>query len=352
MQLYHANRQWATRPDDEKFNDLQTMRDACFGYAQSAVEAKVIINDLRVSSEGDNDMRLVGRTGVAGRMTHHAFGQLCQRAKAPAGYLRSLPSTLAVQNLNHGLKVAPGVANLMAHRNGELLIRSLTTDLYQRVWNWEVCERLMALADREKLVPARPTFRSLGSDAPALYASDHDMFAFLMSSERQIRGPLGELLLRGVIAINSEVGEAALKFLSFYFRDMCGNHIIWGAREVAEVKLVHVGQIRERFTEAMVRVRKYMDSPGSIDEAQFQQMTAQIATTKDEVLDAVFGKLGGVSRKELSASYDAVREDEDGAPNTKWGLAQGITRYSQQTPYADERTALDRAAGKLLQIEF
>jgi hypothetical protein len=334
MQLYHANRQWATRPDDEKFNDLQTMRDACFGYAQSAVEAKVIINDLRVSSEGDNDMRL------------------CQRAKAPAGYLRSLPSTLAVQNLNHGLKVAPGVANLMAHRNGELLIRSLTTDLYQRVWNWEVCERLMALADREKLVPARPTFRSLGSDAPALYASDHDMFAFLMSSERQIRGPLGELLLRGVIAINSEVGEAALKFLSFYFRDMCGNHIIWGAREVAEVKLVHVGQIRERFTEAMVRVRKYMDSPGSIDEAQFQQMTAQIATTKDEVLDAVFGKLGGVSRKELSASYDAVREDEDGAPNTKWGLAQGITRYSQQTPYADERTALDRAAGQLLQIEF
>lgn len=354
MELYHANRQWATRPDDEKFDDLQTMRDTCFNYAQTAVEAKVIVQELRVMAHGDDDLMLTGRANVPARLTHHAFGQLCQRASVPVGYMRSLPSTLAAQNLNHGLSKAPdGKCNLLVHRNGDLIVRAATSDVYQRVWDWEVCDRLLALADREGLVPARPTFREKGNDRPALYASDHDMFAFMMSNARAIRGPLGELMYRGVIAINSEVGQAALKFLSFWFREMCGNHIIWGAEEIAEVKLIHVGKVHERFGEAMIRVRKYLDAAGSIDEAQFRETTVQIAASKDDVLDAVFGKLSGViTRKALSASYDAVVEAEDGDPKSKWGLAQGITRYSQNTPFADERTKLDAAAGKLLQITF
>ncbi len=47
-----------------------------------------------------------------------------------------------------------------------------------------------------------------------------------------------------------------------------------------------------------------------------------------------------------------VVEDQDGDPKSKWGLVQGITRHSQTLPYADERTALDRAAGKLMAITF
>lgn len=358
MELFHANEQWANRPDDERFPDLQAMRNACYAYATTAVEATVTLTDLRVDAVGKNDLRLTGKTDIPAKLTHHAFGQLCERAKAPAGYLRGLPATLAAQNLNHGLKTKTGgqKTNLLVHSNGDLLVRAATSDIYQRVWNFEVIDRLMDLSARHGLVPARPTFRQFDDghgNMPALYASDHDMFAFLMSEQRELRGPLGELLLRGVIAVNSEVGQAALKFLGFYFREICGNHIIWGAQEIAEVRIIHVGDVHGRMGEAMVKVRKYMDGAASLDEAQFTEVTARIAADKNEVLDAVFGKLrGDVSRKALSASYDAVVEAEDGDPRSKWGLAQGITRYSQTTPYADERTALDRAAGKLLKIAF
>ena len=48
---------------------------------------------------------MIGAQGASALLTHHAFGQLATLSKAPANYLRTLPATLAAQNLNHGLKV-------------------------------------------------------------------------------------------------------------------------------------------------------------------------------------------------------------------------------------------------------
>ncbi len=54
-------------------------------------------------------------------------------------------------------------------------------------------------------------------------------------------------------------------------------------------------------------------------------------------------------RSTFPVGYDAVQPDVDGDPRTPWGMAQGLTRYSQTTPYADKRTDIDRAAGRLLE---
>lgn len=76
-----------------------------------------------------------------------------------------------------------------------------------------------------------------------------------------------------------------------------------------------------------------------------------IGQNKEEVLDAVFGKRSiNISRKLLSASYDACIEAQDGSPRTPWGLVQGLTRYSQTLPYADDRTTIDRSAAKILEV--
>lgn len=37
---------------------------------------------------------------------------------------------------------------------------------------------------------------------------------------------------------------------------------------------------------------------------------------------------------------------------TDWEMAQGITRLSQETPFADERAKLGRVTGKVLRIAF
>ena len=351
MELYQAHHQWATRPADERFTTLQQMLEVTERYARQASERTVPWNGLRVEPNGD--AMIVTRGATPASLTHYAFGQLAARVGAPAAYLRTLPATLAAQNLNHGLKEKADntQAQLLFHQNGGLVLRAATSEKYERIWNYEVINRLLDVTRDRNLVPARPTFRKTDDDAPALYASDHDMFAFLMSPDREIVDPTGANLFRGLIAVNSEVGDKRLSIMGFLFREICGNHIIWGAQEIAEINLMHIGKVRERFAEATVKVRRYLDGAASLDQAAFTQTLVTIAGDRDGVIDALFGKKIG-TRKLLEASYDAVIEEQDGDPRTVWGMAQGMTRFSQSIPFADERTEIDRAAGKLLALTF
>lgn len=365
MELFHAANQWATRPDDERFSSLEEMYRACKRYADSARGATVRWGDLRVEARGD-DLGLVGKAGVPATVTNYAFGQLAARVGAPAGYLRDLPATLAAQNLNFGFanRGETGTdASLLFHRNGSLLLRAAVSTRYQRVWNYEVVDRLMGLCDRHGLVPAHRTFDWADRDAEidgsdpdldrALYASDHDMFAFIMSPDRVVVDPVGQPLRRGIIVQNSEVGDKRFEFLGFFFRDVCANHIVWGAERLAEVSFRHVGDVDAKMRDAVVEVRRYLDGAASIDEAKFEGFKARIGGTKEEVLDALFGKRSlGIPKKTLEAGYDAVVPDEDGDPRSVWGMAQGLTRVSQESKFAEDRVALDRAAGKLLSIDF
>ncbi len=157
-----------------------------------------------------------------------------------------------------------------------------------------------------------------------------------------------------MIVENSEVGAAALKLTRFLYREMCGNHIIWGASKVVELSVRHVGQARDKFGLFASQVREWADESASDEEALIARAQhTLIAATKEEVLDAVFGKRSlALPRKTIEAGYDACQPEQDGEPNTAWGLAQGLTRHSQQQPYADKRTEIDKAAGKLLDIDF
>jgi hypothetical protein len=92
---------------------------------------------------------------------------------------------------------------------------------------------------------------------------------------------------------------------------------------------------------------------GKDEAARVSFNTVVSAATKEEVLDKLFGiRSLNLSRKLLTAGYEAALPEQDGDPRTAWGIAQGITRHSQTVPFADQRTVIDRAAGKILEIEF
>lgn len=359
MELFKAHKQWSTRPNDERFPTIQALYDATQGYYQSAREKQVPFDQVRTEAI-DGDVQLVGKANVPAKLTHWAFGQICARIGAPASYLRDLPATLACQNLNHGLaqrvkdSAGSAIANLLFHQNGGLILRALTSDQYTRIWNWEVAERLLDM-QAQGWEPAIPDFNQGDEIQPALYASDHDMFAFLRTKNVTIAEPgTHHPIYRGVIVENSEVGAAALKLTRFLYRAMCGNHIIWGASKVVELSVRHVGEARNKWGIFAAQVREWADESASDDEARIARAKSLlIAATKEEVLDAVFGKRSlALPRKTIEAGYDACKPEQDGDPKTAWGLAQGLTRYSQQQPYADKRTEIDKAAGKLLDFDF
>src|SRR5690349_12715199 len=128
MEIFKANKQWSTRPADERFETLDALYQATKKYAQASQQKHVPFSDLRVEAV-DGDVQLVGRANTPAKFTHWAFGQLCARVGAPASWLRDISATLACQNLNYGLaqRLANGVQNaiadLMFHSNGGLLLR-------------------------------------------------------------------------------------------------------------------------------------------------------------------------------------------------------------------------------------
>src|SRR3982751_2514572 len=89
--LMQANREWATRPDDERFTSLEALHAHTVSMRQpSAAQTASHRQPSRVPVEGDHRaLAVVGPSGAPVAVSHWAFGQLAQRAGAPAGYLRS-----------------------------------------------------------------------------------------------------------------------------------------------------------------------------------------------------------------------------------------------------------------------
>jgi len=379
-----ASRQWANRPDDERFWDLAELHQAVQVHRRNAIIGHTPADKLRVEAV-DGDVQLVGQTGQPGKITHWAFGQLANRAKAPAGYLRQLPATLAVQNINHGLKNKAEDGRdvqLLLNRNGGFQVRSIHSEEYGRIWNVDLTSRLLQIGDNWQAPPAyvpssdyhgrtrlaTPEDAALSltvvagdTIAPAgLYASLEDMFIFMIDPSKNIVDGSSEGLSRGFIIQNSEVaGKSKFRCTSFLHRGVCGNHLIWGAQGVSEVSIVHRGRdtADAAFDGLDDQLIAHANASSLDDETRIRAAQRfMLGKNKDEVLDLIFAKLGrsGVTRKTALMAYDTADQysDVDGDPKTAWSYAQGLTRVSQGYANADNRTQLDRAAGRVIEMAF
>lgn len=355
--LTRANREWERRPADERFGSLADMHVRAMEIRTAAAVAKIKMDALRVINQ-DDDLALMGNEGKPARLTNWSFGQVAERAKAPTHYLGTLPAPLAAECLNAGLAKHRDGAEaqlLIDTRADNLTARAITSDKYSRIWNSDITKRLVDLEQQGPWQPAPAAF----DGSRGLYLGDRDMFAFLVDNDRRIfeRGPGGGLS-RGFITWNSEVGGGAFGFMSFLYEYICGNHRIWGATNVAEMRVIHIGrdQASKAFNQLQVELRKYADSSADDDEARVAAARKfQIAATKDEVLDAVFGlKSPMLTRSRIAQAYDLAEQRVDwyGSPRSAWGMAGGLTEIARDLPNANDRLALDTAAAKVMEMAF
>src|ERR1700733_457472 len=203
MELLQASRQWASRPDDEKFATLSELHAAAIKHREASFEVAANFSDMRPQNV-DGEVMLVGKKGMPARFTHWAFGQACALAACPADYLRRIPATLAVQNLSHGIAdrlrnlAANKVANMLfREENDGVSIRALNTETYSRIWDHEVTERLLDL-ETKGWRPAGVDIRQKSNDDREnndLYKSDRNVFAFLCRSDLTVneRGSNGAM---------------------------------------------------------------------------------------------------------------------------------------------------------------
>lgn len=365
--LLAASRQWASRPADQRFSSLIDLHAAVTHHRDVAVEQKsVAIQNLRVTTSMDekgvvHPVLGTNKSDETAKFTHFSFGSLARRLSSadqpvPASYLRTLPAGLASSNLNHAIRGAVETdksdSTLLFAQNGELVLRAITSDKYTRIWNEDVTSRLIRLVDeRPEWQPAPEAF----DGSRGLYASDKDMFAFLVDNDRRIFESLpGGGFGRGFFVSNSEVGDASFAITTFLYQYICGNHMVWGASGVRSIRVPHIGNADARaFKSLTIELSKFHDASVSDEEAKISAMRKMtLRGTKDEVLDRLMGL--GITRNvgTQALSIAAASEDRYGNPESVFAIVSGITEIARDKVNADERVKLERAAGKVAQIAF
>lgn len=181
-----------------------------------------------------------------------------------------------------------------------------------------------------------------------LYASDRDCFVFLVDEDHTV-DVRGEVLKRGFIVANSEVGAKTFSFLAFLYRLCCGNNIIHGGQVLGEINVRHLGNAMER-AELLVEpvLRKYIESDRSTERAIVERALSEPVGKNDrEVADFLLD--AGFTKQEASGAVQKAHEEE-GGPSHLWAVVQGLTALARQKVHTDERVALERRAGKLLDL--
>ena len=362
--------EWFSRPDDERYLSLTELHAAVRGRAERATARTVETKSLRVEASRDDAERLT--LVVPGRAepvapTHWSYGQLCSLMGAPASYMRQLPAPLAGINLQHGLLShrAELVKTLEAD-DGRIELRAVTGPDYGRIWDHELVEAVMRIAgngtgDTRWKVPGlldwssmtHNPFVEVTKDTTTLYASDRDVFLFLVDDAHPIeagRLPNGDpdLYFRGFYAWNSEVGSKTLGIASFYLRAVCMNRNIWGAEGFEEISIRHSKFAGHRFAhQAAPALTRFADSSPMSFLTGMRAAREAIVARKDEDRETFLRKRG-FSRPETEKIIATVLAEEGRPPESVFDFVQGITAFARAKPHQDARLELEAKAAKLL----
>lgn len=352
-----VSKQWASRPNDQRFLSVQELYAKVQGRRLECREAGVALDLLQVQPTDDDAIEVFDpRTGMRfGKLNHWSFGQMAQRAKAPAGYLRSLPPVLACANLQWSLEMhekeadESNEAKLLVRKNGDTFVSAITSPTYGRIWDADVVQAVMDRVDlNEWKVPSASYSAKDPLRATTLYASDRDVFVFLVN-ENSIDVE-GESLKRGFYISNSEVGAATLEIACFTYDYVCDNRIIWGQKNFRNIKVRHTAGGPHRFvSQAIPQLREYANT-ATLGQAEVIRKAKATEVGKDRASVLTWMRDRGFSIPQARKAYDAAERDPRGYnPRTVWGLVQGATDMAHEVQNTNDRVDIEERAGTLLE---
>ena len=353
---YVAQSQYFARPNDEKYNSLESFRDTCAADKARTAVAYAQAGDLTFEPHGTNAIALRGSTGSLAVPTNYAFGHVCGMLGAPRTYMQTLPADLASQCLNYSLRKMEDETRRQRHMlymqkpdgDGQpYRLRALTSTDYRRVYDATLAEISLHLRDRYHL-DLPPVWE--GGQGGA-YRSDRDSFLLLCSGGSIVTDPtVGRnddgRMYRGVILRNSETGHSTLSFTCFLYRVVCGNHAIWNPRNVHHFNRRHVGRnFVHDFETAIGRALHWLDTPESTDVETIRRLAEhKIADSREDLIATARKIAPSLTQTHIDHALQAAQAFEACDPLSVWGFTNGLTRISQQTPYMDARHAIDLSA--------
>ncbi|WP_292894523.1 DUF932 domain-containing protein [Nitratireductor sp.] len=363
--------EWFSRPDDEKYLSLSDLYTAVKGRAERSKTRTVESAAIRVEAHRDDPEKLalvLPNAGAPVAPTHWSFGQLANLVGAPAAYLRQLPAPLAGINLQYGLtNHRAEQVKTMEVANGRTELRAVTGPDYGRIYDHELVSAVQRIAgdgvgDTRWKVPGVLDWSTgiynpmvdITKDTTTLYASDRDVFLFLVDDMNPIEAgtlPDGspDLFFRGFYCWNSEVGAKTLGIASFYLRAVCQNRNLWGVEDFQEITIRHSKYAANRFAhEAAPALANFADSSPQPFIQGIRSARERIVARSDDDRVAFLRKRG-FSKAETGKIVETVLAEEGRPPESVFDFVQGITAVARSKHQQDARLTMETRAKKLLE---
>jgi hypothetical protein len=363
--------EWFSRPADERYLSLSDLFGAVRGRAERSRTRTAESAAMRVEANRDDAeglALLLPGEDVPLVPTHWSFGQLASLVGAPATYLRQLPAPLAGINLQYGLTSHRAeLVKTLEVEDGRVELRAVTGPDYGRIYDHELVSAAQRIAgngtgDTRWKVPGVLDWSTgiynprvdVTQDTTTLYASDRDVFLFLVDDLNPIEaGRLSDgspdLYFRGFYCWNSEVGAKTLGIASFYLRAVCQNRNLWGVEDFEEITIRHSKFAASRFAhEAEPALNRFANSsPMPFVNGIRAARERIVARTDDERTE--FLRKRGFGKSETAKIIETVLTEEGRKPESIFDFVQGITAVARDKPHQDARLDLETRAKKLLE---
>lgn len=373
MEIYDACKQWATRPQDERFQSLSELHSSVCARDNASVDGRVDMTKATFKVK-NGEVLLIGENRSA-RFTNWSAGQMMQKLSVPRDFIALLSDPVAEAVLNDRLPEA--IRDGKIDRGQRLLLQSMSTTMgddkpmllramhsgrYERIWDKQVTAMLMEHLPHGWRNPVAYKMGKWGEPLvpSGLYAGDRDMFAFFIDGGDEQSGSFdvdGDAFNHGFYCWNSEVGAKTLGFAAFKFRRICGNNIIWGATDVNVYRARHVGGAGD----VLRGMRRFLASMNNQSTDQFitavreakEEIFIAVQARREKTLDTAFSKLRGkFTQTDITNALDlGTREamlEKRPVDGSRWFWLQGFTAVARQTPNADERVKIEQDAAGIL----
>ena len=296
----------------------------------------------------------LGEVGSFG-LRPHAHGQIAQHLKIPKVYydrMRADSPALLAQNVNHWLHQSD-TQRMVRTLDGQA--RAYLSGKFRPLDHYDLADAVLPVLMDDGQV-----------EIVSCAVTETKLYLKAVTERCQAEVQPGDVVQAGVVISNSEVGSGSLTVQPLLYRLICRNGAI--LNDMA-MRKTHVGPqlaaFEERVEELLADETKALRDQalwhmvrdvvkGALDEAVFLRNVQQWHEATQQPITGDPAKVVEVTAQRLGCSQEErggiLRHLIEGADLSRYGLANAVTRMSQDVESYDRATDLERAGAQIIEL--
>jgi hypothetical protein len=287
---------------------------------------------------------------------HRQFGEFTDIPQAYYDRMRTADPALLAANVNRWMSDKANAQKLRMVRTLDGKVRALLSNSYQRIDNLEVSETVLNILCNVRGL--RVVSCDVTENRMYIKAVTEDGALVVPGSRR-----VGDIVEKGVMISNSEVGMGSLSIKPFAHYLACTNGMV---RDDGKLRAAHVGRKLDASLEGLLSegtkkledelvLRKVQDVlKHAFDQDNFAAYIAKMGATTQEFIQgdvtASVEALGPTLGLQVGERQSVLRHLIQGGDLSRFGLVNAVTRTAEDVSSYDRATELESAGYRLADL--